>query len=124
MTTMSKTILIVEDNEMNMRFFHDLLKVNGHGVLQTKDGREALTITREKRPDLIIMDIQLPGLSGLEVTRMIKGDDELKAIPIVAVTALAMVGDEEKILQSGCDGYISKPVSAKLFLETVHKFVG
>ena len=121
---MSKTILIVEDNEMNMRFFHDLLKVNGHGVLQTKDGREALTITREKRPDLIIMDIQLPGLSGLEVTRMIKGDDELKAIPIVAVTALAMVGDEEKILQSGCDGYISKTVSAKLFLETVNKFVG
>ena len=121
---MSKTILIVEDNEMNMRFFHDLLTVNGHDTLQTKDGREAFAITRENRPDLILMDIQLPGLSGLDVTKMIKADDDLKSIPIIAVTALAMVGDEEKILDSGCDAYMSKPVAAELFLETVNRFIG
>jgi len=87
---MAKTVLIVEDNELNMKLFHDLLDAHGYDTLQTKDGVEALAIARQKRPDLILMDIQLPELSGLEVTKWIKEDDELKSIPVVAVTAFAM----------------------------------
>ncbi|MDE0944572.1 MAG: response regulator [Alphaproteobacteria bacterium] len=121
---MSKTILIVEDNEMNMKLFHDLLKLNGHNILQAKDGIEALEIARDRRPSLILMDIQLPGMSGLEITKLMKTDNDLKTIPVVAITALAMAGDEEKILESGCTEYISKPISAKQFLDTVTKYVG
>ena len=120
---MSKTVLIVEDNDLNMKLFHDLLDAHGYDTLQTKDGMEALAIAREKRPDLILMDIQLPEVSGLEVTKWIKEDDELKSIPVIAVTAFAMKGDEEKILQSGCEAYVSKPISVTEFLSTVGKFL-
>lgn len=116
---MAKTILIVEDNDLNMKLFHDLLEAHGYATLQTKDGMEALKIAREKRPDLILMDIQLPEVSGLEVTKWIKEDDELRSIPVVAVTAFAMKGDEEKIRQGGCEAYIAKPISVAQFLETV-----
>ena len=121
---MSKTILIVEDNDLNMKLFNDLLQAHGYSTLQTKDGLEAVTIAREKRPDLVLMDIQLPVVSGLEVTRMIKANDETKDIPVVAVTAFAMKGDEERIREGGCEGYIAKPISVPIFLETVAKFVG
>ena len=116
---MAKTVLIVEDNELNMKLFHDLLDAHGYDTLQTKGGVEALAIAREKRPDLILMDIQLPEVSGLEVTKWIKEDDELKSIPVVAVTAFAMKGDEEKIRVGGCEAYIAKPISVQLFLDTV-----
>jgi|TARA_B100000959_G_scaffold251023_3_gene280007 two-component system cell cycle response regulator DivK len=93
---MSKTVLIVEDNDLNMKLFHDLLDAHGYDTLQTKDGMEALEIAREKQPDLILMDIQLPKVSGLEVTKWIKEDDELRSIPVVAITAFAMKGNVEK----------------------------
>src|SRR5262245_38875758 len=96
---MPKTVLIVEDNDLNMKLFHDLLEANGYGTLQTKDGLEAMKLAREHRPDLILMDIQLPEISGLEVTKWLKEDPDLRAIPIIAVTAFAMKGDEEKIRQ-------------------------
>jgi len=118
----AKTVLVVEDNELNMKLFHDLLEAHGYNILQTKDGIEALRIAREHRPDLILMDIQLPEVSGLEVTRWIKEDDSLKQIPVVAVTAFAMKGDEEKIRDGGCEAYISKPISVTHFLQTVQRF--
>ena len=97
-----KKVLIVEDNDLNMKLFNDLLVAHGYGTLQTKDGVEALALARQHRPDLILMDIQLPEVSGLQVTQWIKGDDDLRMIPIIAVTAFAMKGDEEKIRDGGC----------------------
>ena len=119
-----KTVLIVEDNELNMKLFNDLLDAHGYRTLQTRDGMEALDLAREHRPDLILMDIQLPEVSGLEVTKWLKADDELQGIPVVAVTAFAMKGDEEKIREGGCEAYISKPISVASFLDTVRKFIG
>ncbi len=119
----TKTVLIVEDNELNMKLFHDLLEAHGYETLQTRDGIDALKIAREHKPDLILMDIQLPEVSGLEVAKWIKEDDELKSIPIVAVTAFAMKGDEENIKQGGCEAYIAKPISVARFLETVEHFL-
>lgn len=118
-----KTVLIVEDNELNMKLFHDLLDAHGYRTLQTRDGMEALEIAREHRPDLILMDIQLPEVSGLEVTKWLKEDDELASIPVIAVTAFAMKGDEEKIREGGCEAYIAKPISVGQFLETVRRFL-
>jgi two-component system cell cycle response regulator DivK len=119
----AKTVLVVEDNELNMKLFHDLLEAHGYNILQTKDGMDALRIAREHKPDLILMDIQLPEVSGLEVTKWIKEDDDLKSIPVIAVTAFAMKGDEEKIRDGGCEAYIAKPISVTNFLETVRRFL-
>ena len=121
---MTKRVLIVEDNDLNMKLFHDLLEAHGYDTLQTKDGMEALKLARLHHPDLILMDIQLPEVSGLEVTKWIKEDDDLKGIPIIAVTAFAMKGDEEKIREGGCEAYISKPISVTSFLDTVRRFIG
>ena len=121
---MTKTVLIVEDNELNMKLFHDLLDAHGYKTLQTRNGMEALSLAREHRPDLILMDIQLPEVSGLEVTKWLKEDDQLKQIPVVAVTAFAMKGDEERIREGGCEAYISKPISVMMFLDTVRQFIG
>jgi len=118
-----KTVLVVEDNDLNMKLFHDLLEAHGYAILQTKDGMEALKIAREHHPDLILMDIQLPEVSGLEVTKWIKEDDTLKSIPVIAVTAFAMKGDEEKIREGGCEAYIAKPISVANFLQTVQRFL-
>ena len=123
MDAMSKTVLIVEDNELNMKLFHDLLDAHGYETLQTRDGMDALAIAREHHPDLILMDIQLPEVSGLEVTKWLKEDDELSSIPVIAVTAFAMKGDEEKIRDGGCEAYIAKPISVAKFLETVRRFL-
>lgn len=120
----AKTVLIVEDNDLNMKLFHDLLEAHGYNILETRDGMDALKIAREQHPDLILMDIQLPEVSGLEVTKWIKEDDNLKSIPVIAVTAFAMKGDEEKIREGGCEAYIAKPISVSHFLETVRKFLG
>ena len=116
-----KTILIVEDNELNMKLFNDLLEAHGYATLKTRDGIEALKMAREHHPDLIIMDIQLPEVSGLDVTKWLKEDDNLRSIPVIAVTAFAMKGDEEKIREGGCQDYIAKPISVTKFLETVAK---
>ncbi|HVV92162.1 MAG TPA: response regulator [Hyphomicrobiales bacterium] len=120
---MAKTILIVEDNELNMKLFNDLLEANGYGTVQTRSGIEAIGLARQHRPDLILMDIQLPEVSGLEVTKWLKEDDELRSIPVVAITAFAMKGDEERIREGGCEAYLSKPISVTKFLETVRHFL-
>ena len=121
---MAKTVLIVEDNELNMKLFRDLLEAHGYNTAGTSNGFEALDLVRTLRPDLILMDIQLPQVSGLEVTRWIKDDPELRAIPVVAVTAFAMKGDEERIREGGCEAYLSKPISVGKFIETVRRFIG
>lgn len=122
--TMSKTVMIVEDNELNMKLFNDLLESRGYRTIQTRNGLDALDIAKEHHPDLILMDIQLPEVSGLVVTKWIKENDELAHIPVIAVTAFAMKGDEERILEGGCEGYISKPISLPHFLETIENFIG
>jgi two-component system cell cycle response regulator DivK len=119
-----KTVLIVEDNELNMKLFRDLLDAHGYATLETRSGLDALRIARDHHPDLILMDIQLPEVSGLEVTKWIKEDDELRHIPIVAVTAFAMKGDEQRIKDGGCQAYISKPISIRGFIDTVRRFIG
>jgi two-component system cell cycle response regulator DivK len=120
---MSKTALIVEDNVLNLKLMRDLLEASGIKTLQTKDGNHALGMARDERPDVILMDIQLPDVSGLEVTRWIKADEELKHIPVIAVTALALRGDEERVREAGCDAYITKPISVNNFLEVVRRFL-
>ena len=121
---MKKTILIVEDNELNMKLFHDLLDAYGYQTVQTRNGMEALELARTHHPDLVLMDIQLPEVSGLEVTKWLKDDDELRDIPVIAITAFAMKGDEERIREGGCEAYISKPISVSMFLDTVRQFIG
>ena len=119
----AKRVLIVEDNELNMKLFHDLLEAHGYRTLQTKDGMDALRLARRYRPDIILMDIQLPEVSGLEVTKWIKEDDDLRSIPVIAVTAFAMKGDEERIREGGCEAYISKPISVVHFLDTIKRLL-
>jgi two-component system cell cycle response regulator DivK len=121
--TMAKKVLIVEDNELNMKLFHDLLDAQGYATLQTREGLQALALAREHRPDLILMDIQLPEISGLEVTKWLKEDADLASIPVVAVTAFAMKGDEERIREGGCEAYISKPISVSHFLDTIRRLI-
>ena len=119
-----KTVLIVEDNELNMKLFNDLLEAKGYRTIQTRNGMEALDLAREFHPDLILMDIQLPEVSGLEVTKWLKEDDQLRSIPVIAVTAFAMKGDEDRIRQGGCEAYLSKPISVTKFIETIQTYVG
>src|SRR5688500_13560545 len=123
-TPMKKRILIVEDNDLNLKLFRDLLTAHGYETIETKEGLEAITLTRNEHPDLILMDIQLPEISGLDVTRKLKSEEAISSIPIIAVTAFAMKDDEEKILAAGCEAYISKPISIVPFLNTVRKFLG
>ncbi len=121
---MTKTVMIVEDNELNMKLFNDLLVANGYATVQTRNGSDVMDLARSHRPDLILMDIQLPEISGLDVTRWLKEDEELHRIPVIAVTAFAMKGDEERIRSGGCEAYISKPISVARFLETVRHYLG
>ncbi len=121
---MTKTVLIVEDNELNMKLFNDLVETRGHRIVQTRSGVEAVDIARRHMPDLILMDIQLPEVSGLEVTQRLKEDESLKHIPVIAITAFAMKGDEQKILRGGCEAYLSKPISVAKFFETIDHFLG
>ena len=119
-----KTVLIVEDNELNMKLFHDLLEVQGYRILQAENGTDALVLAREALPDLILMDIQLPGRSGLDVTKEIKADANIAHIPVIAVTAFAMKSDEERIRRGGCEDYLAKPISVPVFLEKVKRYLG
>ena len=118
-----KTVLVVEDNELNMKLFNDLLEAHGYAVMQARTGAEALASARRRRPDLILMDIQLPEISGLQVTQEILNDPALSDIPVIAVTAFAMKGDEERIRAGGCRDYISKPISVVSFLEKVKRYL-
>ena len=120
---MPKKVMIVEDNELNMKLFRDLIEASGYETVRTRNGLEALELARTHRPDLILMDIQLPEVSGLEVTKWLKEDDVLRAIPVIAVTAFAMKGDEQKIREGGCEAYISKPISVISFLQTIDGFL-
>lgn len=120
---MKRKILIVEDNELNLKLFRDLLEAHGYETFETKDGHEALAMARNIRPDLILMDIQLPEISGLDITKRLKADEEVRHIPVIAVTAFAMKDDEEMILNAGCEAYMSKPISIPVFISTVQKFL-
>lgn len=122
-SAMPKTVLIVEDNELNMKLFRDLLQAHGYETLEARTGPEALDALKKTRPDLILMDIQLPEVSGLEVTKQIKSDRELADIPVIAVTAFAMKGDEERIRNGGCEDYIAKPISVVSFIEKVKRYL-
>lgn len=119
----AKSVLIVEDNDLNMKLFNDLLQAHGYRTIRSVDGRDAIDLVRRHRPDLVLIDIQLPEISGLDVTRHLKADPSLRAIPVVAVTAFAMKGDEEKMRAGGCDGYVAKPISVPDFLATVARFL-
>ena len=114
-----KTVLIVEDNELNLKLLNDLLEYHGYKVVTTGLGEEALGLARQYKPDVILMDIQLPDISGTEATRRLKADEETRTIPIIAVTAFAMPGDQTNILASGCDAYVSKPFNVAEFLRIV-----
>lgn len=120
---MHHKILIIEDNELNLKLFRDLLEAHGFEIFYTRDGRQAMNMAREITPDLILMDIQLPEISGLDITQRLKSDEELKRIPVIAVTAFAMKDDEQKILDAGCDAYIAKPISIEPFLKKIHTFL-
>lgn len=117
----SKLILIVEDNDLHMKLFRDLLESHGFRTEQTDDGIKVLDLTRQCRPDLILMDIQLRDVSGLDVVQWLKNDADLKSIPVVAVTAFAMKGDEEKMRAGGFDDYLSKPVAVGSLLATIRR---
>ena len=117
--TSFKTILVVEDDELNMKLWNDVLEAQGYAVLKTAFGREAVELARERRPDLILLDIRLPDISGFDVARRLKADEVTRSIPIVALTAFAQTEHQRQALASGCDGYISKPVNVVSFLQTV-----
>ena len=116
--------MIVEDNELNMKLFNDLLEAHGYTTVKTREGTKVLELAREHNPNLILMDIQLPEVSGLDLIRWLKGADDLKTIPVIAVTAFAMKGDEDRIRETGCEDYISKPISVLSFIETVRRHLG
>ena len=119
----NKTVLVVEDNELNMKLVRSLLKIRNYGVLEAMDAETGIQLTRKHQPDLVLMDVQLPGIDGLKATQIIKGDPALKDIPVVALTSYAMQGDEEKAVKAGCTGYITKPLDTKAFLETVDQYL-
>ena len=121
---MPKTVLIVEDNPSNMMLFNDLLEAHGYETLQAGDGGPVLALAREHRPDLILMDIQLPERSGLEITRSLKQDDQACAIPVVALTAYALKENERSSREAGCVDFMSKPITIAGFLDTVRRHIG
>jgi two-component system, cell cycle response regulator DivK len=123
-TAPRKKILIVEDNEVNLKLLNDLLEFQGYQVIATASGLDAITIAQEAGPDLILLDLQLPDVSGLDVVRRLKADAATRSITIIAVTAFAMSGDEQKGLEAGCDAYITKPINVPDFLRTIESFLG
>lgn len=116
---MSKVILIVEDEPLNMKLFRDLLQVNGYATFEASNGKQGVEMAREKQPDLILMDIQMPVMDGLGATRILKSDPVTASIPIIALTSAAMAGDRERTIQAGCDSFMSKPIDIRDFLKKV-----
>ncbi len=119
----TKTILVVEDNALNMKLVKSLLKIGNYDMVEAPDAETGITLARNKKPDLILMDIQLPGMDGLTATRVIKEDPSVKDIPVVAFTSFAMEGDEDKAMEAGFAGYITKPLNTQNFLKTVGDFL-
>ena len=119
----SKTILVVEDNELNMKLVRSLLQLANYQIIEANNAENGIQLARDHHPDLILMDIQLPGMDGLKASEIISNDENLKNIPIVALTSYAMEGDKEKALASGCVGHISKPIDAKSFRETIAEYL-
>jgi CheY-like chemotaxis protein len=119
----NETVLVVEDNAINMKLVRSLLQIGKYRVLEAVDGESGIKLAREHHPDLILMDIQLPGMDGLTATREIKNDPAAKDISVVALTSYAMQGDEEKVRDAGCAGYIAKPIDTRRFLEIVGQFL-
>jgi len=115
--------MVVEDNDLNRKLFCDLLKANGFTVEPVADGREAIERARIFVPELVIMDIQMPNISGLELIEILKADEALRAIPVLAVTAYAAKGDEDRIRDAGAEGYLAKPVSIGPFMQAVRKLI-
>jgi two-component system cell cycle response regulator DivK len=120
----TKRVLIVEDNPLNMKLLRDVLEAFGYETITTGEGMEGVTLACEQQPDLILMDLQLPDISGYDAVRRLKDHPPTRGIPVVAVTAFAMSGDERKALMSGCDAYLPKPISLRDFIETVERFIG
>ena len=120
---MVKTILIVEDDTKNMTLFRDLLQVSGYSTILASGGKEGIELAKAKKPDLILMDIQMPGMDGLEATRILKADATTSGIPVIALTAYAMKGDKERMLKAGCNGYLAKPINTDDFLKEVAKYL-
>jgi len=120
---MGKVVLIVEDDPKNMKLFRDLLDISGYTTIEAGDGEQGIRLAKRKRPDLILMDIQMPVMDGIEAAKILKADPETKAIPIIALTSHAMEGDRERIFQAGFDGYITKPVYTREFLKTVAAYL-
>ena len=119
----NKTVLVVEDNKLNMKLIVALLTIGNYRILKAEDAEIGIQMIKEHRPDLILMDFQLPGMDGLSATRTIKKDEDLKDIPVVALTSYAMTGDKEKVMEAGCDGYIPKPIETRTFLEKLSQFL-
>lgn len=119
-----KRILVVEDNALNMKLLNDVLEAHGYDVVKTAQGSEAVRLARHQRPDLILMDLQLPDISGFDATRLLKNTLETRHIPVVAVTAFAMIDDERRARASGCDAYLAKPIRLREFIELVDDFIG
>ena len=119
----TKTVLVIEDNELNMKLVRSLLQLENYNILEAENAETGMLFARDHRPDLILMDIQLPGMDGIEATLSIKGDPNLKDIPIVALTSYAMQGDEEKAKDAGCAAYITKPIDTRVFLETIGQYL-
>ena len=118
-----KTILVIEDNELNMKLMRSLLKIGNYEMLEAVDAETGIKLVKQHIPDLILMDIQLPGMDGLRATRIIKEDTDVKHIPVVAVTSYAMQGDDVKATEAGCAGYITKPINTKEFLKNIEQYV-
>jgi len=119
----NKTILVIEDNALNAKLVRSLLAIGKYSVLEASDAESGIQLAREKRTDLILMDMQLPGMDGLDATRLIKIDPDLKSIPIIALTSREMDGDDRKAIEAGCDGYISKPIDTRGFLKTIDQYL-
>ena len=124
MEVAEECILVIEDNELNMKLVRALLKMGNYHVLEAANAEIGIQLTRKHRPDLVLIDIQLPGMDGLSATRIIKEDSEIKDIPVVAITSYAMQGDEQKAIDAGCTGYMTKPIDTRSFLETISLFLG
>ncbi len=119
---MGNVILIVEDDQQNLKLFRDLLQIKGYHTLEAVNGQQGVELAKSKKPDLILMDVQMPVMNGLEATKILKADDDTNDIPIISLTAYAMKGDKENIREAGFDGYITKPVDLKEFLTTIAKY--
>ena len=117
------TVLITEDNPKNRKVFKDILSVNGYKSIEAEDGEEGYKMAKEHKPDLIVMDVQLPGANGYEVTRRLKSEDDTKDIPIIIVTSFAMAGEENEAKAAGCNDYLSKPINIHKFIETIKKYL-